>query len=95
MRGWVERAERLIWFFLALPGGDPPAAALHRALPAAHRRRLPAQVSPLPQQLSTPSHTRDRAGQLLLPWEAPGNPQWAEGLRGNKWDCFSGECFFN
>lgn len=33
--------------FLPLPGGDSPAAALHCTLPAAHRWRLPAQVSHL------------------------------------------------
>lgn len=32
--------------FLPLPGGHPPPAAVHRALPGTHRRRVPPQVSP-------------------------------------------------
>lgn len=34
--------------FLPLPGGHPPPAAVHRALPGTHRRRVPPQVSPCP-----------------------------------------------
>lgn len=36
-----------------MPGGDSPAAALHRALPAAHCRCLPAQVSHSPASASS------------------------------------------
>lgn len=94
-RGWVERAERLILAFLPLPGGDPAAAALHLALPAAHRRRLPAQVSPSPASASPTAPGMGWAASFAL--GVTGNlvgisqSQWGKGLRRNKWDCFSGE----
>lgn len=67
--------------FLPLPGGDPPAAALHFALSAAHRWCLPAQVSHSPASAS-PTTPVTGLGSFFWPGSHLGILSGERGLKG-------------